>query len=217
MIDNKRIKNIVYFLISQGFIESQEDLSLKLGYSPSVVSQMINGKKPLTNKFISKLVDTFQKVNKDYLLTGEGSMLKGESPAPACSVPLIPVEAIAGLPAGDTLSITAEDCEQYHIPDFQRIGVEYLIRVSGSSMYPKYSNGDLLACRRVSDILFFQWGKVYVIDSSQGALVKRVFPDPKSDDYILLVSDNKEKYPPFSIPKTDIRSLSIVVGVVRLE
>lgn len=91
-----------------------------------------------------------------------------------------------------------------------------MIRVSGSSMYPKYSNGDILACRRVHDILFFQWGKVYVIDSSQGALVKRVFKD-ESQDNILLVSDNMEKYPPFSFPKSDIRSLSIVLGVIRLE
>ena len=187
-----------------------------VGVSNAYVTSM---RKSIQPDKIESIALNYKDMNIDWLLTGEGSMLKGESPAPApaCSVPLIPVEAIAGLPAGDTLSITAEDCEQYHIPDFQRIGVEYLIRVSGSSMYPKYSNGDLLACRRVSDILFFQWGKVYVIDSSQGALVKRVFPDPKSDDYILLVSDNKEKYPPFSIPKTDIRSLSIVVGVVRLE
>jgi hypothetical protein len=34
---------------------------------------------------------------------------------------------------------------------------------------------------------------------------------------VWLVSDNKEKYEPFAIPKTDIRSLSIVLGVVRME
>ena len=68
----------------------------------------------------------------------------------------------------------------------------------------------------IDDIQFFQWGKIYVIDSSQGALVKRVFED-NDPERILLVSDNREKYPPFSIPKSDIRSVSIVLGVIRLE
>ena len=75
----------------------------------------------------------------------------------------------------------------------------------------------MLGCRKIHNILFFQWGKVYVIDShSQGQLIKRIceHDDP---EMITLVSDNKEKYPPFAIPKSDIRSLSIVVGVVRME
>ena len=135
---------------------------------------------------------------------------------PGAGIPLIPIEAIAGIPAGEDIGIRFIDCTRYVIPEFANLNVEYMIRVSGSSMYPKYSNGDILACRRVQDVLFFQWGKIYVIDSSQGALVKRVFQD-EDPDRILLVSDNKEHYPPFSIPKSDIRSLSIVVGVIRLE
>jgi len=130
-------------------------------------------------------------------------------------IPLIPIEAVAGY-GEDTTGVKYEDCELYRVPEFIEKGAEFLIRVSGSSMYPKYSNGDILACKRIRDILFFQWGKIYVIDSSQGQLVKRVFECP-SEDYILLVSDNNEKYPPFTIPKTDIRSLSIVLGVVRME
>jgi phage repressor protein C with HTH and peptisase S24 domain len=45
-------------------------------------------------------------------------------------------------------------------------------------------------------------------------MVKRIFENKEN---IILVSDNKEKYPEFSIPKTSIRSLSIVLGVVRME
>ena len=109
-----------------------------------------------------------------------------------------------------------EDCEQYVIPEFEQRGAEFIIRVSGSSMYPKYSNGDLLGCKKIKDILFFQWGKIYVLDTSQGTLVKRVY-EHENDDFVMLVSDNKTVYPPFPMPKSDIRSLSIVVGVIRLE
>ncbi len=131
--------------------------------------------------------------------------------------PLIPIDAIAGFGTGDNNGVSYEDCEHYIVPDFDKRGMDFLIRVSGSSMYPKYSNGDVLACKKITSITFFQWGKVYVIDSSQGALVKRIFEDKDNPDNIICVSDNKENYPPFSMPKDEIRSLSIVLGVVRLE
>lgn len=176
----------------------------------------------VTSANLETILNTFPEISLDWLVTGRGSMLRSDLPAahlatePGTGIPLIPIEAVAGLPADDPVGTRFIDCAHYIIPDFANLNVEYMIRVSGSSMYPKYSNGDILACRRVHDVLFFQWGKIYVIDSSQGALVKRVFQD-EDPDRILLVSDNRENYPPFSIPKSDIRSLSIVVGVIRLE
>lgn len=130
--------------------------------------------------------------------------------------PLIPIEAVAGYSA-DENGVTYEDCDQYAVPDFEAKGMEFLIRVSGSSMFPKYNNGDILACRKIADVLFFQWGRVYVIDSSQGQLVKRIYEDRENPDNIVCKSDNEEKYPPFSIPKNDIRSLSLVVGAIKLD
>lgn len=173
----------------------------------------------VTSSNLETILKHFPEISLEWLVTGQGPMLRKDLPVARPSdtgVPLIPIDAIAGIPAGDSLGLRFIDCEHYIVPEFANLNVEYMIRVSGSSMYPKYSNGDILACRRVQDILFFQWGKIYVIDSSQGALVKRVFED-EDPERILLVSDNKEKYPPFSIPKSDIRSVSIVLGVIRLE
>lgn len=176
----------------------------------------------VSDRHFSMIIAAFPDLSVDWLITGEGPMLRSDLPVahpatePGAGIPLIPIEAVAGLPTDDPVGTRFIDCAHYIIPDFANLNVEYMIRVSGSSMYPKYSNGDILACRRVHDVLFFQWGKIYVIDSSQGALVKRVFQD-EDPDRILLVSYNRENYPPFSIPKSDIRSLSIVVGVIRLE
>jgi phage repressor protein C with HTH and peptisase S24 domain len=160
------------------------------------------------------------------LISGSGNMVIGGTREPdrtsapvgeaaPAGIPLIPIYAVAGF-GEDNSGVEYKDCEQYVIPEFARGGVEFAIRVSGSSMYPKYSNGDILACKKVPDVKFFQWGKVYVIDTSQGQLVKRVF-EHDDKDLLLLVSDNKEKYPPFPMPKGDIRSLSIVLGVIRME
>lgn len=155
------------------------------------------------------------KVRKEF--TETPFYFEGLQPTENKTLPLIPIDAVAGVPSGDFQGVRFSDCEQYDIPEFAKQGAEFLIRVSGSSMYPKYSNGDILACKKITEILFIQWGKVYVIDSSQGSLVKRLFEDKDNQDNLLCVSDNKENYPPFSIPKKDIRSLSLVVGVIRLE
>lgn len=179
-------------------------------------------KTPINSLFLENLLTKYPELSAEWLVTGRGPMLRNDTTVAqrttelGAGIPLIPIEAIAGIPAGEAIGIRFIDCTRYVIPEFANLNVEYMVRVSGSSMYPKYSNGDVLACRRIQDVLFFQWGKIYVIDSSQGPLVKRVFQD-EDPDRILLVSDNKEHYPPFSIPKSDIRSLSIVLGVIRLE
>ena len=175
----------------------------------------------ITTEILAAILYKCKDINPDWLLLDMGEMLRdprefSHENGGKTALPLIPSGAVAGLPAGESIGVTAPDCERYDVPEFASRGAEFLIRVSGSSMWPKYSNGDILACRRIADILFFQWGKVYVLDTSQGVLVKRVqrSEDPGS---VTLVSENSERYAPFDIPRSDIRSLSIVVGVIRME
>lgn len=131
-------------------------------------------------------------------------------------IPLIPLDAIVGFPADESGSVYFEDCERYIIPEFESKGADYLIRVSGDSMMPLYYSGDLLACRKIHDIRFFQWGTVYVLETSQGVLVKRVQECDEHDDCILCVSENSAIHKPFILPRNDIRSLSTIIGLVRL-
>nr|WP_236707611.1 S24 family peptidase [Bacteroides cellulosilyticus] len=55
-------------------------------------------------------------------------------------------------------------------------------------------------------------GKVHVLDTAQGILIKRTYED---GDKIRCVSYNPE-YPDFSIDKSEIYSMSLVVGLIRL-
>ena len=68
-----------------------------------------------------------------------------------------------------------EQFEQYSVREFSIRGAEFLIRVEGMSMFPRYTNGDILAVKRLSSVTFFQWGCVYVLDTEQGMLIKRLF------------------------------------------
>ena len=113
-------------------------------------------------------------------------------------IPLIPIDAMAGFGKGE-FQIMEYECERYVVPMFK--GADFLIPVKGSSMIPKYNSGDVVACKRLllNDI-FFQWNKVYVLDTCQGALVKRI-KKGSDTDHILIVSDN-EQYEPFELHKT---------------
>lgn len=132
---------------------------------------------------------------------------------PKEGIPLIPLNAMAGALTSEQ-TILEYDCERYVVPAFK--GADFLIPVKGSSMYPKYSSGDIVACQRVPmSNLFFQWNKVYVIDTDQGPLIKRIKPG-HDKDHLLIVSDN-EKYDPFELPCTSIYAVALVIGVIRLE
>ncbi len=165
----------------------------------------------------------YHDLNIEWLVTGKGNMLvnnidktkyiEGQQK----SIPLIPVEAIAGIGKSDCVVMENDIIDRYIIPEFKEKKADFLIRVSGSSMYPKYSNGDLLACRTITDTSFFQWGKAYVLDSDQGPLVKRIFPCNEDDNYLECRSDNSENYPPFKIAKISVRRVALVIGVIRLE
>ena len=130
-------------------------------------------------------------------------------------IPLIPIDAMAGFGTG-AVQVMHYDTSKYVVPEFAELNVDFMIRVKGSSMVPKYNSGDLVACKKlvITDI-FFQWNKVYVLDTEQGALIKRVKKGSR-DNYILLISDNKN-YDPFELHLSKIFAVALVVGVIRLE
>jgi len=215
----ERIKD---FIDTKGISVSAFERSIGMS-NASFGKSLKNGGAIGTDK-LENILNTYPEINPNWLITGNGSMLKSdEQPLPEVKkmnsrhkgLPLIPMEAIAGFPAIDNDGVSFDDCQHYFIPEFEAKGANFLIRVSGDSMMPLYCNGDIIACRKIAEIHFFQWGGVYVLDTSQGVLVKYIEECGKNDDCILCVSENK-RYKPFPIPKSDIRSLSTIVGLLRL-
>lgn len=206
---------------NKGF-NSINDFALNgLGYASA---EKINRLKKEGNKpsfeIIEDITNKFVDVDSGWLINGKGEMLKSENLPIAIKnnsfdvgIPLIPLDAMAGIASGE-ISILELDCERYLIPMFR--GADYLIPVKGSSMYPKYNSGDVVACKKVPmHDVFFQWNKVYVLDTNQGAIIKRVGKS-EQEGYIKIISENP-KYDPFDLKLQNIYAISIVIGVVRLE
>ena len=170
---------------------------------------------------IEVILEKFPKLSIEWLLTGKGAMYKDETILPVAhqainpkeGIPLIPFSAMAGALTGEQ-SVLEYECERYVVPAFS--GADFLMPVKGNSMMPTYISGDIVACQRVPmSGLFFQWNKPYVLDTAQGAIIKRIKPG-SDKQHVLIVSDNKE-YDPFELPYEDIYAVALVIGIIRLE
>ena len=244
-------KNILQFIEYKGITAYR--FYKETGISRGILSQN-NG---LSEENTLRFLAYFPEVNAEWLLTGNGEMLKTKSKINVlkknediyedinednpnvkkmssmdlaemptntgieannlgnAGIPLIPIDAMAGFGTG-AVQVMHYDTSKYVVPEFAELNVDFMIRVKGSSMVPKYNSGDLVACKKlvITDI-FFQWNKVYVLDTEQGALIKRVKKGSR-DNYILLISDNKN-YDPFELHLSKIFAVALVVGVIRLE
>ena len=157
------------------------------------------------------------KYSYDWVLTGEGSMLRNnadlEPTPPGKTLPLIPYEAFAGYGDFQYSDMPIENF--YTVNEFNT--ADFLIRVKGDSMYPKYNGGDILACKKIDEITFWQWNKVYAIcTKNQGILIKRVREYKNNAAFITLVSENP-KYQPFEIHEDEIVDVALVLGAIILE
>jgi phage repressor protein C with HTH and peptisase S24 domain len=128
--------------------------------------------------------------------------------------PLYDVSASAEYGSFDEMINKEKLVGNFIIPGFTNI--DWMIYVVGASMYPKYSSGDVIACRVLHESRFIQWGKVYVFATrEQGILVKRLKKCP-DENYLTAVCDNPA-YDSFDVPKDEILGIALVVGVIRLE
>ena len=187
--------------------------------------------KSLSSDILAKIVTKYQDINPDWLLTGKEPMIKPKTyHVPDSSnmvaepleeygkgIPVLPFDAFAGAGDDQVQGVDFQTIEErYVIPLFDGIKIDFMLPVRGSSMYPKYNSGDVVACRLVHEVLYLQWNKVYVLDTtSQGVIMKRLAKG-SNEDHVICKSDNKD-YGDFKVPMKDIRSIALVVGVVRLE
>lgn len=72
----QRIKKAVNWLIFNEISENERGLAEKLGYTKSSFSQIVNGKVPLSDKFVKKLCSLDRNINEVWVMYGTGSMFK---------------------------------------------------------------------------------------------------------------------------------------------
>lgn len=210
-------RNILQYIDSKGITKYK--FYQETGITRGVLDQN-NG---MSEENTARILAYFPEISPEWLLTGIGPMLRSEIKAKAIKTdinttdgyPLIDISVAAGF-GSVKFNIEKRDVKDYYIiPKFRDLKIDFMIEVYGSSMYPKYMSGDIVACTIIRDSKFIQWNKVHIIATTeQGLLLKRIREHDAAS--IMAVSDNPE-FPPFKIPLDEITGIALVVGIVRID
>lgn len=182
----------------------------------------------MSRKIANSATNFYSDLSAAWLLSGEGSMLVNNSANPSDTsapaapssvqeeednrVPLIPFEAQGGNLDGFARNgVTLAQCDTINSP-FK--GAQFAISVNGQSMYPNYPSGCLLfISKNMAD--WVEWGKVYVLDTENGIIVKQLVPSELGDDFVCCKSfNNAPEFAPFNVPKSTIFGVYRVVGAL---
>ena len=181
-------------------------------------------------------------IDANWLLTGEGEMLKEPTPEDKQSKlqkireiadtstkknNLIPfyedVATISGTSISADTSAVANTTTYIDAGDWFKGEVSAAIRHYGDSMV-EYSNGCILALKTITNQRNIVWGHNYVVETDEIRVTKRLQTCPEDKNCIMAYSTNTETYPdgtlihePFKIHKEDIKRIFLVIGSIHKE
>lgn len=177
------------------------------------------------NRFDSELIYTkCIGLSPDWLLTGEGSMLRTDvppTPEPLPSInqeykgaPYYNVDFIGGF---EFVSNDQTQLPDYYInyPPYNKPGVMWC-NLTGHSMEPEISNGDVIALKEVrSPIEYLPAGEIYGIITDDYRTVKRIRPGAQKGFVRLIPANKSPEFCEQEIPVEMIRRVFAVLGSIR--
>lgn len=129
-------------------------------------------------------------------------------------------DSILVIPTGARAGTIADFCDAVHEYDCERIispvkGADFAMQVAGDSMSPEYPNGSQIIVKKINASAFVEWGKVYVLDTENGPIIKvvRRTPDPEVVECVSL----NPAYQSFTINTSFIRGWYRVIMVLALK
>lgn len=185
---------------------SQIELAAYLGVKQGFISQIENGARPMPKEYISKIL-----ADSRWVIKEDTEALTPFKCDEDNIIPVVPIYVMGGSLTGFDPSISMADCEKMVSP----IGeAEMAIGVYGDSMAPEYPSGSRVLIKRIDMDAFIEWGKTYVLATTNGSIVKVVYPS--GEEAIECRSINPD-YPPFKVRYKDIHAMYRVLMCMALK
>lgn len=210
---NKRFRAVYEALEDKKLIKGKSDIATQLGTYNHVINSILKGKRNITVDQLNKLFDIYS-VNANFLFGSSDQMFTTEGlPTSSLSdmrfgaknnIKLIHQEALAGvgIPAESIL----EETKRFSIPSLE--GDLYAVRISGDSMLPTITNGDIVVCESVERGVPLKDNAVYVIVTDI-VVAKRIQQIKELNITVALhlISDNSEVYTPYQVNLDEVRQI----------
>jgi len=229
-MDNKlsNIKErILYFAKNEGI--AYESFFEKIGMTYGSFKGEAK-KRPLNSEALENILTIFPKVSAEWLITGQGEMLKeskeviqvlhqpvySEKKLEEQSVFLYDVSAAANL---KTLFISRDQniLGKIMIPDMPKC--DGAVYVKGDSMYPLLKSGDIIAYKELNSLKNIVYGEMYLLsfelDGDEFLTVKYINKS-EHKDHILLISHNTH-HQPMDIPIESVYAMALVKLSIRMN
>ncbi len=201
----------------------------ELGMSGGVLRKALIKKSHVSSKWIVVASEKFP-ISGNWIVTGEGEPLLSNDPFSKGEVKeldsLYKIMTISGehelplISQNDLLdydpSMNVSEFTTYKIPDFSRGNGHILVRINEDSMQPKYKSGSLFISKMIEDTNVIQWGKIFVLCTSSGIMLRRLLPSDQGEAFVSCIADNKD-YPSFDLKLNEIAKLFMVVGAISFE
>ena len=208
---------------------------MKIGLkSATYLSDVLNGRHPVSEQISDSLMEAFPEYSKDWLLTGEGSMLLTKEPKGNAtmvnpsdlnwiSVPVIPYGAMAGS-TGWYEDVFAEDWGERRTvmaPQGAKPSDYVIFTVTGDSMLPNLADGDEILSKHVS-FDYYKDKRLHIYNHSiwviatkrEGILIKNITAHDVEQHTITCHSYNP-MYPDFTINLENVRDIYHAVTLSR--
>lgn len=205
---HKRLLQAIDYLKDSGMARKHEDIAELCGLPRPNISAAINGNpRYVTEGNLRKFAAAYSDyISEEWLLTGEGEMAVPDK----TMRPHFEAKACAGFMYG--VAEGEVGTMRPHIPGMR--DYDFTIEAEGDSMMPRIESGDLLVCRKSEDRANPPIGKICVVDSKDGAVVKVIDSVDNEAGTVTLHSLNPA-YNDYNVPFSDILDIAEVVGLVR--
>ena len=183
-----------------------------------VIYYILNGRNRISADVAKTIVEKYPKVNYDWLITGEGEMLKLQSDETENSdyrlVPLKNMDAVGGFAVPNV--IDTNEAIMGLMPFTDARDGDICIPVKGDSMVPTCPSGSIILIREVKNWdEYFGYGNIFVLVLKNGRrILKEVAKhDENPNEYITCISHNKEVAPE-PLPKSLIDGVWKVIKIL---
>jgi hypothetical protein len=199
------------------FCESKADFARKVGEKPQTVSNWVVRDNGIN--VLNKVMEVFPQVNKDWLMTGHGDMIKSNNNSTepqinfTTGVPYYNVDFIGGF----DIVLNDQTISPEYLIDFRKYNeATCWCNVTGHSMEPEITHGDIIALKKIEDKSFLPLGEVYGIVTTNGMrTIKRLGPSNDPKCYTLVPTNKSPEYGIQELPKDMIEHIFQVLGCMK--
>ena len=192
-------------------------VTVQLGIGVGIIGKSRKGR-DLSDRVIEKILNYYKNINKVWLLTGEGEMLKSESsskPHSGANIPFYDIDV--------TASIAEAFCDTPEIPQYY-INFPPLndctaaFPVYGESMEPDFYAGEVVLVKEVTNVDSMLWGEPYLVITNANCdnlrTIKNVYLSDDRQKFILRAT-NPRYAGDTIVPRNDVLKIFLVKGKVN--